>query len=156
MSRLVRIATIGCGLLHVGDAVGYGLLSVNQPWAKPGVKTSEAYMVLTSSEGATLIGARSSLAERVDVLASAQRRGPMFSLPAGMAVVFRPGGKHFTLSGLSRPLKLGDRVPLVLTIEAVSGARSEIAIEAEVRNESPIDAELRAHRGALPARMPHR
>jgi hypothetical protein len=103
-------------------------------------------MVLTSTEDATLIGARSSFAARVDMMGGATRPLSGLPLPAGKPVAFRPGAKHFTLSGVSRPLKLGDRVPLLLIIETAAGARSEIAVDAEVRNESPVDAELRAHR----------
>jgi periplasmic copper chaperone A len=144
--RLARVATIGCGFLCLAGAALYGLITVNQPWVRPGVRTSEAYMVLTSTEDATLIGARSSLAARVEMMGGATRPLSGLPLPAGKPLVFRPGAKHFTLSGLSRPLKLGDRVSLLLIIETASGARSEIAVDAEVRNESPVDAELRAHR----------
>jgi len=103
-------------------------------------------MVLSSTEGGTLIGARSGMAARVDIMGDAGRPLSRLALPAGELLSFRPGAKHFRLSGLARPLKLGDRVPLVLIIETASGARSEIAVDAEVRNESPIEAELRAHR----------
>ncbi len=42
----------------------HALFIVNQPWVKPGTRNTEAYMVLTSTEGATLIGVRSSIAGR--------------------------------------------------------------------------------------------
>jgi periplasmic copper chaperone A len=144
--RLARLATIGCGVLWLAGAPAYGLITVNQPWAKPGVRTSDAYMILTSTEDATLIGASSSLAARVDLMGQATR--PLSGLPlrAGKPVTFRPGANRFRLSDLSRPLRLGDRVPLLLIIETAAGVRSEIAVDAEVRNESPVDAELRAHR----------
>ena len=58
----------------------------------------------------------------------------------------RPGAERIEISGLARPLKLGDRVALTLTIETADGARRDIAVSAEVRSESPVDAELRAHR----------
>jgi len=67
-------------------------------------------------------------------------------LPSGKAIALRPGGDHIVLNGLSRPLKLGERVALTLTIETAAGAHEDIAVDAEVRKESPFDAERRAHR----------
>jgi copper(I)-binding protein len=144
--RLARIATIGCCLSWLAGAAAQGLVSVNQPWVKPGARTAEAYMIVTSTEGGRLIAVRSSLAARVDVMGDATRPVSGLPLPAGKSVVLRPGARHFRLSGLSRPLRLGDRVPLVLTIEIASRAQFEITVDAEVRNESPVDAELREHR----------
>jgi copper(I)-binding protein len=127
-------------------AAGYGLLTVNQPWAKPGARSSEAYMVLTSSDGARLVGVRSGIAARVSVRGKTGRVAAALELPPGRSVSLRPGAERIALSRLSRPLKLGDRVPLTLTVETRDGARRDIAVNAEVRNESPVDAELRAHR----------
>ncbi len=102
-------------------------------------------MIVTSSEGGTLIGARSPLAGRIELL-SASRPAEALPLPAGASLVFRPKGNRLALSRLRQPLKLGGRVPLTLIIENAAGARQEIEVDAEVRRESPVDAELRAHR----------
>ena len=126
----------------------HALFIVNQPWVKPGTRNTEAYMVLTSTEGATLIGVCSSIAAQVSL------RGPNthfparagLALPAGAAVVLRPGADRIVLTGLVHVLKLGQRVPLTLQIETAGGGREEIAVDAEVRTESPLDAERRAHR----------
>jgi len=125
----------------------HALFIVNQPWVKPGTRNTEGYMVLTSTEGATLISVRSSIA------AKASLRGPNthalartgLALPAGAAVVLRPGANRIVLTGLAHALKLGQRVPLTLQIEMAGGDREEIAVDAEVRTESPLDAERRAH-----------
>jgi hypothetical protein len=123
----------------------YGLFTVNQPWVKPGARTSEAFMVLSSAEDATLVGVRSSVASRAGLRGT---RGAVakLALPAGQAVSLRPDGERITLDGLAHPLQLGQRVPLTLTIATRDGARRRIPVDAEVRNESPVDAELRAHR----------
>jgi copper(I)-binding protein len=134
--------------LALGGSDAYALFIVNQPWVKPGTRATEAYMVLTSTEDAKLVGVRSPVAARTWL------RGPRskadgirstLSLPAGGPVSLQPGAERIGLSGLNRPLKLGDRVPLTLTIETVAGAREEIGVDAEVRNQSPLDAERRAH-----------
>jgi len=103
-------------------------------------------MVLSSSDDARLVGVRCDLATRAIVRGKHGRVAAPLELPAGQSVSLRPGAERIALSGLARPLKLGDRVPLRLTIETADGARRDIAVDAEVRNESPADAELRAHR----------
>ncbi len=42
-------------------------------------------------------------------------------------------------------LQLGERVPLTLLVETAPGVNEEVAVDAEVRNESPLDAERHAH-----------
>jgi len=145
--RLHRFRWASAAALALGlHAPAHALFTVNQPWVKPGAATSEAYMVLTSTEGATLIGIRSSLAARASLRNARSVPMATLALPAGRAVALRPDHEHIVLAGLSRPLKLGDRVPLTLVIESADGVRQEIPVDAEVRKESPYAAELRAHR----------
>lgn len=142
-----RAAIAFAAALACGGSAAYGLFTVNQPWARPGATTSEAYMVLTSSEGATLVAVRSSLAARAALRSPRPARiVASLALPAGRPISLGPAGTHIVLRGLVRTLKLGDRVPLTLVFETAAGARQEIGVDAEVRNESPVDAELRAHR----------
>ena len=145
-----RIAAIAVTVsLALGAAKSHALFIVNQPWVKPGVKTTEAYMVLDSTEGATLLGAHSPVASRVTLHgpgSGGDRARTRLELPAGITVTLRPGGERIVLSGLTHALKLGERVPLTLTIENVAGGRLEIVVDAEVRKESPLDAERSAHR----------
>jgi copper(I)-binding protein len=145
--RVVRVAL--CAALALAGTDVEALFIVNQPWIKPGTRASEAYMVLTSTEGAALIGVRSPVAARA-VLIRSGRHGEHsavpFKLPAGKAIALRPDGDRIALSGLSQPLKLGERIALTLTIETAAGAHEDIAVDAEVRKESPLDAERRAHR----------
>lgn len=136
---------IACALFF-GAAAGQGVFSVDQPWVKPGTRSSEAYMVLLSSDGATLVGVHCDLATRATVRGRHRGVAGRLDLPAGRSVSLRPGAERIALSGLARPLKLGERVPLRLTIETADGIRRDIAVSAEVRNQSPVDAELRAHR----------
>ena len=147
-----RSRRFSCGALALATVLGwsnpeaYGLISVNQPWIKPGSTTTEAYMVLTSTDGARLVAVRCGLtAHAVMQVGRHGRRLASLMLPAGKPVSLRPGRERIVLLGLARPLILGDRVPLTLVLE-VAGARQQVAVDAEVRNESPVEAELRAHR----------
>jgi copper(I)-binding protein len=60
------------------------------------------------------------------------RRLPRLELPAGETVRLAPGGDHIMLLDIKRPLRVGERVPLVLTIER-NGKKSSIKVQAEVR-----------------------
>lgn len=102
-------------------------------------------MILISSDAVSLTRVRSSVAGRAG-LRTKRSDVPAIPLPAGRTVTLKPGAEHIALFRLAHPLKVGDRVPLVLTVEAADGALQEIAVDAEVRNEWPVDAELRAHR----------
>ncbi len=125
------------------------LFIVNQPWVRPAqvAQTTEAYMDLTSTEGAKLVGVRT------DVAATAAIRHPgkavivtsKLTLPPQTLVALAPGQYRIALSQLVRTLKLGDRLNLTLTIEQDDGSRQEIEVNAEVRLRSPIDDERRAH-----------
>ena len=140
---VVRVAL--CGALALAGTDVDALFVVNQPWVKPGTRSSEAYMILMSTEGVALIGVRSPVAARAVLIGSGSRGGHA-AAALGKAIALRPGGDHIVLTGLSRPLKLGERVALTLTIETAAGAHEDIAVDAEVRKESPFDAERRAHR----------
>ena len=69
----------------------------------------------------------------------------MITLPPGKLIALAPGAVRITLRRLTRTLKLGDRVSLVLAVVYDDGSRQSIPVNAEVRLHSPIDDELRAH-----------
>jgi periplasmic copper chaperone A len=129
-----------------GDADA--LFIVNQPWVVPAAKgqTTAAYMDLTSTEGATLVAAKSDAAARVSI-GGPKREASVarLALPAGEMIRLAPSGYRIVLDRLARPIKLGDRVMLTLTIEAADGSRQDIPVNAEARRRSPLDDERRAH-----------
>ena len=57
----------------------------------------------------------------------------------------KPGAYRFSLAPLNRPLKLGDRVGFVLTVEGADGSRQDVPLSAEVRLRSPYDDYRRGH-----------
>jgi len=121
---------------------------VNQPWMTPAAtgRSTSAYMDLTSTEGATLVAARSEVAASVSIRAPNQRAGSAhLSLPAGKMIRLEKGGYRLALDRLTRTVSLGDRILLTLTIESSDGSRQEIVVNAEARHRSPLDDERRAH-----------
>jgi hypothetical protein len=54
-------------------------------------------------------------------------------LPAGQGVELKPGGYHVMLMDLKQQVKVGDEVPLTLTIENKDGSRATVELRAPVR-----------------------
>jgi copper(I)-binding protein len=123
---------------------------VNQPWVMPAPKgrSTEAYMDLTSTDGATLVAARSDAAGNVRIRgrAHAAQALPKLALPAGTMIRLAPRSYRLVLDKLTRTIKRGERVQFTLVIEAPDGSRQEIPVDAEARFDSPLEAERRAHR----------
>lgn len=126
------------------------LIVVNQPWVRPAAagRSTEAYMNLTSTEDATLIAVRSDGAAAVTLRGRGNDAGAtaQLALPAGAIVELAPGKDRFSLRRLAKAVKLGDVVPLTLTIRGSDGTRQDIAVNAVARLRSPVDDERRAHR----------
>jgi copper(I)-binding protein len=116
-------------------------------WARAtvrGQKTSAAYMQLKSAQGATLVGAESPVAGivelhemRMDGNVMRMRAVPKLDLPAGKIVEFKPGGFHFMLIDLKRPLGKGDSVPITLKFEGKDHTLRRLEVTAQVRDQPP-------------------
>lgn len=122
---------------------------VNEPWVRMSAdaRSAEIYMRLTSTEGATLISVTSSAASKVALRApgTAKRTVGELPLPANTLINLRAHDYRITLNGLKRRIKLGEHVPLTLTIRSADGSLQEVPINAEVRKRSPTDDESHAH-----------
>jgi periplasmic copper chaperone A len=136
------------GILMLFATTALAGVIVNAPWVRstPERTATEAYLRLTSTEDATLKEARSAIATSVIIRAagSNSRTLPQLALPAGVPVILAPDAARLVLRGLAHPLAVGERVPLVLTIEAANGMRHEVSVSAEVRVRPPADDERRA------------
>ena len=62
---------------------------------------------------------------------------PKIDLPAGQTVKLAPGGLHLMLIDVKQPLKAGDKVPLVLSIQpsgpSAGMSLTTLNLQAEVR-----------------------
>lgn len=150
--RRLSIALMLGSATVMASAPANALFIVNQPWVRPAKTTqsTEAYMDLTSTDGATLVGVRADVAKTVSIRApgSAVAVTTKVALPPKVLVALAPGQYRIAFSHLLRTLQRGGRVELTLTIEQHDGSRQEIVVNAEVREHSPIDDERRAHEHA--------
>ncbi|HEY3785760.1 MAG TPA: copper chaperone PCu(A)C [Steroidobacteraceae bacterium] len=120
-------------------------LVVQDAWirAAPGSDVAAAYLSLRNSTAKPITitsvyspVASHSMIHETSVLAGQSRMRPheRLTVPAGQTVKLEPGGLHVMLQGLSRPLTVGEKVPLVL---ALAGG-STVQLTATVR---PLNAE---------------
>ncbi|HTN49683.1 MAG TPA: copper chaperone PCu(A)C [Burkholderiaceae bacterium] len=113
-------------LLSIGSTA-LGQVQVKDAWARPalsGQGATGAFMSLSSTEDARVLGASSPVAGVVEIHEMTMdgnvmkmRAVPALDLPAGRTVELKPGGYHVMLMELKRPLAVGDRIQLDLRIE---------------------------------------
>lgn len=118
-------------------------VTVAEPWVRATVaaqKATGAFMTLTSTQGAKLVGVSSPAAGAVEVHemkmvddVMRMRQVTALELPAGKPVALSPGGYHLMLLELKQPLKEGATVPLTLEIEDARKVRSKIVVDAPVK-----------------------
>jgi len=128
----------------------HAVIVVNQPWVKPADagRSTEAYMNITATEGATLVAVRSDNAAgvRLQRPGNVTRTTEELALPPRTMVELAPGKYRISLRRLSNAVRLGDIVRLTLTIKDADGAEHDIAVSAVGRLRSPVDDERRAHK----------
>lgn len=134
--------------LALGSRGAQAVFVVTEPWVRPAAATgtTEAYMRLMSADGARVVGVGSIIAGAATLVAAPGSALQSLSLPPGATVVLTPGRTRIRLTGLARALRIGDRVPLTLVIEAADGTAQTIAVDAEVRLRSPTDDHRQGHR----------
>ena len=118
-------------------------VTVKDAWVRgtvPAQTTTGAFMTITSSEDATLVGASSRIARMSEIHESSMKDGvnhmhgvEAVKLPAGKAVQLKPGGHHLMLMGISNPLGEGQKVPITLTVQDAKGRKTAVEVQADVR-----------------------
>jgi len=135
--------SIAGGVVHAaGPAAAAGKQAATAPAAAPWVQVESAwvrpmvpgqtatggFMVLTARQALTLEGfsmTRAGVPELHEMTMDGQvmrmRAIPSLALPAGQAVVLRPGGHHLMLTQLQESLKAGDVLSLTLKLRTADG-----------------------------------
>lgn len=104
---------------------------------------------ITSQKEARLVEISSPAAGAVEIHSMTHENGMMkmraieaLPLPAGKAVDLGASGNHVMLLNLKQPLKAGDSVPFVLTVQFADKRKATVKAVAEVR---PINASHDMH-----------
>ena len=150
MVRLVVAA-----LLLVGLGSVHAQVQVKDAWARSTVQgqmATGAFMSLTASEGARLVGASSPVAGVVEIHEMAMDGNVMkmrpvtgLDLPPGRSVELKPGGYHVMLMDLKRPLKAGERIPVELRFEMRDKRLVTQPLEVEVMARAPMAGSAHKH-----------
>ncbi len=93
-----------------------------------GQSVGAAYLTLKSNQAVTLIAVQVNIAETVEIHSMNINNGVMkmrrletLHLPKGKIVSLAPGGFHFMLFDLKKPLKVGENASFKLTFKAENG-----------------------------------
>lgn len=134
---------LGLWLVACSSAGSTAGIAVTEAWARPSPmveRAGAAYMVITNG-GSTddrLISATTEVAATVELHETKNEGGMMamapvdgIMIPANGQADLEPGGYHIMLIDLTRALKAGETITLVLTFEQAG----ELQVTAEVRDE---------------------
>lgn len=142
MIKFHRLVGLAAALLLSTGVCADGI-EVEGAWTRatiPGQKEAMVYLSVTSKQNATIVGVSSKAARTGEMHRMEHANGMMkmyqvksIGLPANERMEMSQHGYHLVLSGLKAPLKEGESVPLILSIE-IEGKRA-VAVEAmaEVR-----------------------
>jgi copper(I)-binding protein len=121
----------GCGASDQAPGVRVEDARVTLPAVKG--RPGAAYFSITATGApARITGVTSPRVQRIELHESmAAGMGPLrdTTLPAGTAVSFAPGGKHAMLFGIDPALKVGQRVPIVVSFDQALA----VTVQAEVQ-----------------------
>jgi copper(I)-binding protein len=139
------------------DPVQAGALTIDHVWARatPGTNSAAFLAIRNDGDSPDRLMAASSPAAKMVHLHSSMMEGDVMQMRAidGVAipphgqVELAPGGLHIMLMDLSRPLAVGDSLPLALTFEkagrvtvsaSVEAAGAKQAAPAPAKSETPL------------------
>ena len=149
-----RVAAVASLLAGPAVAHAAATVTISDAWLRPtpaGMSMTSGYLTLrnTSAQPVRLRAAATPLARSVTLHRSVVTGGVArmealsegLVIPPGGSAVFKPGGNHMMLEGLSHPLKVGDKLSVTLSFD---GQPATTAVF-EVRASAPD--------GAMPAGM---
>ncbi len=139
----LRIIVVLLAGLVAAPVLGADPVSVTNGWARatlPGQKVAGAYFEIRSAVDARLVGVSVSGARSAELHSMKLENGTMrmralegVELPAGKVVRLEPNGLHVMLFGLERPLQVGQKLPIKLTVVPVGQPALEVESTLEVR-----------------------
>ena len=126
-------------LLASAAAAQTGAVEVKNAWARatPGkAETGAAYLTVETTAPDRLTGASTPVAAKAELHEMTMQGGVMkmrelgaVDVPAGHAVVLKPGAAHIMLMGLKQPLRAGESFPLTLDFEKAGRREVTVTIE---------------------------
>jgi len=114
-------------------------LALSGGWSRPAAAGTNGVGYLSiANRGAkpdAVVAVETPLASRVDMHSMSMAGGVMsmqkvdrVAVPAGGQAAFGPGGHHMMLMGLTRALKVGDKVPLTVTFASGAKLKADLTV----------------------------
>ncbi len=143
----VSTAAFSLMIASAANAQAEPSLKVTEPWVRatvPGSSVAAAYMELNSAKPLKFIKAESPAAKAVELHNMTMKDGVMemkaveaINVPANGQVALKPGGYHIMLINITKPVKVGDTVPLKLTFESADKKTFTVDVSAKGREATP-------------------
>lgn len=143
---MIKLQSAGLLLtaLMISASVYAADIQVDEAWAiatPPGRTSANVYLLISSKQAATLVGASSAASRTVALRTMIHKSGTMktievnsVDLPANNRIdMTSEHGYHLTLIDLKAPLKAGDTLPVTLNIDTADKRSMKVDIKAEVR-----------------------
>jgi periplasmic copper chaperone A len=128
-------------ILSFFSAAAFAQVEIEGAWSRatpPGAKVAAGYFVIHNKAAVPdrLVGAASPAAARVethivekqgDVLRMREVKG--YDVPAKGSFELKPSGPHLMLIDIKRPLKEGEKVPVVLRFQNAGEVKAELDVK---------------------------
>ena len=141
---LNKILLVGLGVWLIATQAMAGEVTVTGAWtiaSMPGQDSAAVAMHITSQKDASIVAASSTAAGSVEIHSMTEEGGMMkmramdeFPLKASQEATLGSNGNHLMLIGLKKPLKVGESVPLTLTLQFADKHKEKIEVKAEVKS----------------------
>jgi hypothetical protein len=142
-ARIMKKLTILLGIVLSQTAIAADV-KVDNAWMRataPGQEVAGAFMNITSTDNAKLVGVSSPVAGKLELHSMSMDKGVMemrqlktIDLPKGKTVQLAPGGLHVMLFDLKHPMKQGETVPMTLDIVTADQHHESIKVEVMVKD----------------------
>ena len=142
-----KLTLIFLALMMVQVSYAADLVKITDAWVRlppPGAQIAAAYLTLESKQTLSLSNVTSPAAEVVEMHSMSTKNGVMemrqlsaLTLPAGKPLTLEPGGLHLMLINPKKPLKEGDKVPLVLHFKQGKRVVGAVGVQAIVKASAP-------------------
>jgi copper(I)-binding protein len=128
-------------LLSLVSTSVFSQVEIIDAWSRatpPGAKVAAGYLTIRNKSASPdrLVGASSAIAARVEthivekqgeVMRMREVKG--YDVPAKGSFELKPGGPHLMLVDIRRPLKAGEKIPLVLRFQNAGEVRIDLEVK---------------------------
>jgi copper(I)-binding protein len=137
----LKMLALGAGMMLVSAAVSAqtGDVQITDAWARAtpgGAQSAAAYVTVESPSGDKLTGVSTPAAQKADIHSMTMDNGVMkmrqvdaVDLPPGQKVTLKPGGYHIMMTGLAKPLEVGQSFPMTLDFAKAGAKQVTVTVE---------------------------